>query len=171
MKKIITTSLCLLFLISSISSQDFDSAIGLRVGYPLSVTYKKFISESGAIEAYAGYRGFLGVSSLSLNGAFQIHKDIDALEGLQYYFGGGASVVIWNVNYGDGTTSLGLQGYIGASYTFSDIPLNLSVDWIPTLFINGLTGYGRGFSPGYGTIAARYVLGSNNSKQTEPRDK
>lgn len=167
MKKIITTSLCLVFLLSNISSQDFDSAVGLRVGYPLSVTFKKFISESNAIEAYAGYRGFLGVRSLSLNGAFQIHKDIEAVEGLQYYFGGGASVVMWSVTYGTSTTSLGLQGYIGASYTFADIPLNLSVDWIPTLFLNGLAGYGRGFSPDYGSVAARYILGSDTKKQTK----
>lgn len=162
MKNIILVLACIIAVMTSATSQDFNSAVGLRIGYPLSVTYKKFISESNAIEAYAGYRNFIGASYLSLNAAFQIHKDIEDVDRLQYYYGAGASVVSWNVDFGSGTTSLGLQGYLGLSYTLDDMPLNVSVDWIPTLFINGLAGYGRGFAGGYGTIAARYILGSNN---------
>jgi len=150
----------------SLSSQDFDSAVGLRIGFPLSITYKKFINETGAIEGYVGYRNFIGASNLSLNAAYQIHKDIDEVDRLQYYYGAGASVVNWNVKFGNGATSLGLQGYLGLSYTVDGAPVNVSIDWIPTLFINGLAGYGRGFSVGYGTIAARYILGSNSDKQS-----
>jgi len=162
MKHLILTFFCCLVFAGNTYSQDFNSAIGLRIGYPLSITYKKFISESSAIEAYAGYRNFIGASYLSLNGAYQIHKDIDEVDRLQYYYGAGASVVSWNVDFGNGTTSLGLSGYLGLSYTLDGTPLNVSIDWIPTLFINGLAGYGRGFNGGYGTIAARYILGSNS---------
>lgn len=165
MKNLLLTTFCCILFTSSIFSQDFDSAVGLRIGYPLSITYKKFISESNAIEAYAGTRSFFGARYFSVNGAFQIHKDIEDVERLQYYYGGGASFVNWSVDFGDGATSIGLQGYLGLSYTLDSTPINVSIDWIPTFFINGLAGYGNGFNGSYGTIAVRYVLGSNNDDQ------
>jgi len=147
---------------SGIIAQDFDSAVGLRLGYPTSVTYKKFISETNALEAYAGYRSFVGASFVTVSGAYQIHKDIESVDRLQWYYGGGASVYLWSVDFGSGSTSIGLQGYLGLSYTLNNTPVNFSVDWIPTFFINGLEGYGRGFGGGYGTLAVRYVLGSDS---------
>jgi len=163
MKKFILSSVCFIIFLAGVQSQDFNSAIGLRIGYPLSLTYKKFISEENAIEAYAGYRNFFGASYFSFSGAFQIHKDLDPIDRLQYYYGAGASVIKWNVDFGDGNTSIGINGYLGLSYTLENTPVNVSVDWIPTLFINGQSGFGNGFSGSYGTFAVRYVLGSDTS--------
>lgn len=162
MKYLLITSFCFLMVASDLSAQDFDSAIGLRLGYPTSVSYKKFISETNALEGYVGYRNFIGASYLSINGAFQIHKDIEDVDRLQYYYGGGASAVLWSVDFGSGSTSFGLQGYLGLSYTFEGTPINVSADWIPTFFLNGLTGYGDGFSGNNGTLAIRYVLGGGS---------
>jgi hypothetical protein len=47
------------------------------------------------------------------------------------------------------------MGVIGLDYKFSEIPLNLSVDWMPTYFLGGYIG---GFGGGYGSLSARYVL-------------
>lgn len=163
MKNLLLGFICLLFFSINATSQDFNSAVGLRIGYPLSVTYKKFISDQNAIEAYAGYRNFFGASYFSFSGAFQIHKDIDEVDRLQYYFGAGASVVKWNLDFGSGNTSLGINGYLGLSYTLENTPLNVSIDWIPTLFINGQSGFGSGFSASAGSLAVRYVLGSGDS--------
>lgn len=143
-------------------AQDFDSAIGLRFGYPLSVTYKTFISESNALEGYAGFRSFgNSVSFLSLNAAYQIHKDIEDVDGLQWYYGAGGNIAFWSGDFLESNTSFGVSGYAGLSYTFVDIPLNLSVDWIPTFFINGNVGFADGFGGGYGSLAARYILSGN----------
>lgn len=159
MNKLVLLVISFFILNSNAFSQDFDSAAGLRLGYPLSASYKTFLNESNAIEGYVGFRNFSGASFLALSGAYQIHKDIDSVENLQWYYGGGASVFFWSVDASDGATSIGLQGYVGLSYTLADTPVNFSVDWIPTLFINGLDGYGSGFGGGYGTLAVRYVLG------------
>jgi hypothetical protein len=40
-------------------------------------------------------------------------------------------------------------------YAFEDTPINISIDWIPTLAFNG---YLRGFGGGYGNIGVRYIL-------------
>ena len=53
------------------------------------------------------------------------------------------------------TTSFGIQGYLGLDYAFEDIPLNITADWIPTIFLNG---FGSGFGAGYGTLGVRYIL-------------
>ena len=53
------------------------------------------------------------------------------------------------------STSFGIQGYLGLDYTFEDLPLNLTVDWIPTIFLNG---FNNGFGGSYGSLGIRYVL-------------
>jgi hypothetical protein len=57
-------------------AQDYKSAVGVRLGYPLAISYKTFISESSAIEAYVDYRGYSFYNYISVNGYL----------GLQYTF-------------------------------------------------------------------------------------
>ena len=167
MKKIIVFSflLTLLFCATTSHAQDFKSAVGVRFGYPLSVSYKMFLSESSAVEVYAGTRGYnagFGVKYrwYSVSGAYQIHKplSIGDIEGLQYYYGAGVSVFFWTFDFDTDTnsTTFGLQGYSGLSYTFDEKPINISIDWVPTYFFNGYNI--SGFGAGYGSLAVRYVL-------------
>jgi len=161
MKKLLLIPLffCLSF---TAQSQDFGSAIGARLGYPLSASYKFFVSESSAIEAIVGYRWFLGYSYLTLGGAYQIHKDIDSVEGLQWYFGGGASAQLYSGSLIESSVGIGVQGYIGLSYTFDELPINLSVDWVPSINIGGYSGISR-FGGSNGALAIRYILGRKDN--------
>jgi hypothetical protein len=140
-------------------SQNYKSAIGLRLGYPVSVTYKHFISDPGAIEVFAGFRTWEFYSWINIGGLYQHHNPISGVDGLQWYFGGGASVFFWNYknNFADSgsNTSVGILGVLGLDYKFDSAPVNLSVDWVPTFFVNG---YGSGFGGGYGAFSARYTL-------------
>ena len=150
---------CFLFLGTS-NGQEFKSAVGARLGYPLSATYKMFLNESNALEVYGGTRGFGNYRWWIVSGAYQIHKPLEVgdLDGLNYYFGGGASVFFWSFDEGFGdfsTTTFGIQAYAGLSYSFADTPINISVDWVPTYFFNG---FGSGFGAGYGTLGIRYIL-------------
>lgn len=146
-----------------VTAQDFKSAVGLRFGYPYSASYKVFLSETNAVEAYAGLRPYIGGSWIAANGAYLIHKDLDIeeidLENLQWYYGFGAGVQrVGFTGLGLGSsTFFNVSGYLGLSYTFDDIPLNISVDWVPTVFLNGFEGLNT-FGAGYGALAARYVL-------------
>jgi hypothetical protein len=151
-----------MFIVKDVQAQEFSSAIGARLGYPLSISYKTFINQNGAIEVIGGTRGFSGYRWYMVAGAYQVHNvlDLGDLEGLNWYYGAGAAVYFWNWNAGFGdrgsNTSIGLQGYLGLSYTFDDNPINVSVDWVPTFFLNG---FGNGFAGGYGSVGIRYVLG------------
>ncbi|MEM8526754.1 MAG: hypothetical protein AAGG68_19090 [Bacteroidota bacterium] len=163
MRMLLKVTFCLLtlcFLSTSVSAQKYKSAIGARLGYPLSVSYKTFISDSDALEVYAGFRGFSTSRWVSVSGAYQRHGELDdVLEGLSWYFGGGASVYFWSYDFGGdfANTSFGIQGYLGVDYKFSETPLNLTLDWIPSIFIGN--GFTRGFGGGYGSLGVRYVLG------------
>ena len=152
-------ALCLFFANNG-NAQEYGSAIGLRLGYPLSLTYKTFISESSAIEVFGGLRGYSTYSWINVGAAYQVHKPIEGVDGLNWYFGGGASVFFWtykNNFFGDNSssTTFGVLGNLGLDYKFEDSPINLSADWMPMFFING---FGSGFGGGYGALAVRYTL-------------
>lgn len=142
------------------SAQDFGSAVGLRFGYPLSVSYKNFLTETNAVEVYAGLRGYGSFRWISINGAYQIHKDITDVYGLQWYYGGGAGVQFWSYDFvEESSTTFSLSGYLGLQYTFQDAPVTLSLDWVPTVFLGNNLGLGfNTFGAGYGALAARYVI-------------
>ena len=150
------------FAFSSIHAQDYSSAIGARLGSPLSASYKMFINDNGhAVEGIAGFRSYSGYSWVTVGAAYQLHNDISSVDGLYWYYGAGVSAFFWSFNNDfiagadQSSLSLGLQGYLGLDYTFAGAPVNVSVDWVPTVFIGG---FGSGFGAGYGALAVRYVL-------------
>jgi hypothetical protein len=160
MKTKVLSVFVLLFMFVAVSqAQEYNSAIGLRLGTPLSVSYKKFISEQGAFEGVAGFRSFAGYSWFNIGAYYQHHNEIASVNGLRWYYGAGANVYFWSYDASfidaGSSTSIGISGVLGLDYKFEDIPLNLSIDWIPTFFVNG---YGNGFEGGYGALAARYTL-------------
>lgn len=145
-------------------AQDYyDNAVGLRLGYPASISYKQFVSDKAAFEAYAGIRGYGFGSFVNVSAAYQVHTPIDNVEGLRWYYGGGAAVFFWN--YDDlfldnnfSTTSIGVQGYLGLDYTFQNAPVNITLDWVPTFFLGGTLNINT-FGAGYASLGVRYILG------------
>lgn len=148
----------------SATAQEYRTAVGARLGYPLSVSLKHFLNDNGhAVEAYVGTRGWGYGRWVNISAGYQIHNplDIDGVEGLYWYYGAGASILFWNFNDpflddNNSSSSIGLQGYLGLDYAFDDVPVNISVDWVPTFFVNG---YSNGFGAGYAGVGIRYILG------------
>ncbi|MEZ4910436.1 MAG: hypothetical protein R2774_06210 [Saprospiraceae bacterium] len=139
--------------------QSYNSAIGARLGYPLSLSYKKFISDRAAVEGILGFKSYTGYSWINVGGLYEIHNELPSIDGLSWYYGAGASIYLWSYDNdfidAGSSTSIGISGVIGLDYRFADIPLNISIDWIPTFFVNG---YGNGFGSEYGGIGVRYIL-------------
>jgi hypothetical protein len=159
MKHLLFT-LLLLFSLGTAYSQNYKSAVGLRLGYPLSVSYKTFISEPGAVEVFAGFRGYSLYRWVTVGGLYQHHNPFPDVDGLRWYYGGGLSAFFWTyddlfVGNNNSSTSFAVLGTVGLDYRVKDKPLNLSVDWVPAFSFNG---YGRGFGGGYGALSLRYIL-------------
>jgi hypothetical protein len=153
--------------LSTVSAQNYGSAVGLRLGIPASVSYKTFIGGgSNAIEVFASYRKRNFLSSayswtqFGVSAGYQIHNDIESVDGLMWYYGAGAGVYFFNYSdvsyFGDaGGTSIGILGFLGLEYTFDSVPISISADWVPGWFIGG---YGAGAGAGSGALAVRYIL-------------
>lgn len=165
------TNRCTIFLVIGmffslgLYGQLYDAAGGLRIGAPLSLSYKKIIKDNKAFEGYFGTRGKNGYRFVNLSGAYQVIEPIDlwGVEELYYYYGVGASIYFWSFeeNGNNQSVSPGIQGYLGLEYTFSDRPISLTLDWIPSIFISG---HLSGLRAGYLSIGVRYVL--NRSKES-----
>lgn len=164
MKKLIFTLTIVLCCVFAAQSQsEYKSAIGLRLGYPASISFKQFLNEKNAIEIYAGYRRWSSyVSYFNAGALYQIHSPISAVEGLKWYFGGGVSALIWSyddvyfANNDYGSFNLGVSGCLGLDYKFANAPVNLSVDWVPT-FVIGDAFY-NGFRGDAGALSVRYTF-------------
>ena len=143
--------------------QAYENAVGLRASWGFGGTFKHFLNESAAIEGILNYRSF-GVLSINwsyvqVTGIYQVHNDLSQVfDGLQWYYGGGGFVGFWGGDFNnriDGDqTYVGIVGNIGLDYAFPDIPLNLSVDWIPSISLAG----GGGFLGEAGGLAIRYYF-------------
>ncbi len=161
MKTKILAIILIVFLVTSVSkAQDYKSAIGGKLGYGLIATYKTFLNESSAVDVFGGIRwgGFVA-------GAYYLkHMPIPSVDNLKWYWGAGGSFTTWNYGYVGYNRyyELGISGVVGLDYTFDDIPLNLSIDWAPTIVVADSWDYPYGnynrFRAGYGAISARYIL-------------
>ena len=155
MKKLIFTiifAFSFIFL-NSISAQSYSSAVGVKLGYCLNGTFKKQIKENFYVDIYAGFR-----THFILGGAaVEFHKPIEEVENLYWYYGGGAYFGSYNYN-SFSYTFIGINGVLGLDYSFDEIPLNVSVDWMPGF---NLTGDNNGFYSYVGGLSVRYILGDN----------
>lgn len=164
MKKLIFTfTLVLCCILAAQSQSTYKSAVGLRFGYPLSISFKQFISETNAIEVFAGYRRYWRYASdFRVGGLFLIHTPIEGVAGLQWYAGGGATAIFYNYDdfyyssYNYGKVNVGIMAALGLDYKFTDAPFNVSIDWVPT-FVVGEGAY-NGFRGANGALAVRYTF-------------
>ena len=105
-KGIITAFVAMFMYAASVQAQDYKSAAGLRLGYPWAASYKMFVSEKNAFEAFAGFRGYTGFKNvLNVGLLYQIHKPISSVDRLTWYYGFGG-----NLSLGSGATSIGISG-------------------------------------------------------------
>ncbi|MBK6364159.1 MAG: hypothetical protein IPF52_11950 [Saprospiraceae bacterium] len=150
-----------LFLMNNSQAQNYNSAIGGKLGYGLIASYKKLLNDNAAIDIF----GDLRWGGLAAGAYYEIHKDIASVDRLQWYFGGGASFTTWRYeSFGfadENYFELGISGVLGLDYSFDNIPLNLSVDWAPTFVVYDtwdFAGSYNRFRSGYGAFTARYIL-------------
>jgi len=125
-------TLLLIFIVSSFSllkAQDYKVGLGVRLSNSTptlnnSITIKYFMNQQHALEGLISFGSRFGIGGL-----YEVHKPTTAT-GLNWFFGGGAYI-----GFQDGNTYLGPTGIIGLDYKFTNIPLNLSLDWKPELDI------------------------------------
>jgi hypothetical protein len=158
MKKIILTLTLVIFISAYSSAQDYNTGVGIRLGFSNGLTLKHFVSQKSAFEGLLStrWRGF------EITGLYEVHNNAFDVERLNWYYGGGAHLGIWN---GDDTYNswgekgvnyvvIGIDGVLGIEYNFAEVPINIGLDWKPAFNLSGYTGFwGDG-----GALSIRYIF-------------
>ena len=131
------------------TSDSYKTAVGVKF-YPGSLTIKHFINANTALEGIAYF-----YNGVRVTGLYEIHGNINDVNGLRWYVGPGAHVGFYNTKYGGGS-SIGIDGVLGLDYKFKGAPLNVSLDWQPSFEFGN--NYGNGFTGNWGGLAIRYTL-------------
>jgi hypothetical protein len=153
MKKLFVIATCI-FLVNIVAAQnktanslDYKTAVGIKFWSGAGITLKTFISEKNALE-FIGYFDRYGTR---ITGLYEIHGNLTTEGGLKWYIGGGAHVGLYR-----GVTAVGIDGVVGLDYKFSNLPLNIALDWQPSLEFG--SGDRNGFHGNWGGLAVRYTL-------------
>ena len=149
---------CAMFLsLNSLKAQDYKSAIGAKLGYGLMGSYKTFLNEKAALDIFAGIQWSSGLGGGVM---YQHHMPINSVERLKWFVGGGATFF----TYGGTNTyfELTINPNLGLDYSFTDFPLNISLDYAPGIVVynnyNTIWGTYSRFRSGYYGLTARYIL-------------
>ncbi|GAC1427514.1 MAG: hypothetical protein NVS1B13_20260 [Flavisolibacter sp.] len=142
---------------------NYKTALGFKF-YPGAVTIKHFLKDNAALEGLLYFWDY----GTRIAGLYEFHGQIKDAAGLRWYAGPGAHIGFWNNTWRDhyydyyythpyNRTYIGLDGVLGLDYKFKDAPINIGLDWQPSInFGNGPAAYG--FYSGFGGIAIRYTF-------------
>ncbi len=120
---------------STLQAQSYKTALGIRLSSKdavvnNSVSFKHFISEKTAIEALFTFDKRAAIGAL-----IEIHTPVASTDGLVWYYGAGAYLGFDSDKTNPSRSLMGAQGVVGLDYKFSNLPLNLALDWKPELNI------------------------------------
>jgi hypothetical protein len=133
----------------------YRTALGLKF-WPGGITIKHFTGNNRALEGI----GSLWTHGFRFTGLYEIHGDINGAPGLKWYVGPGAHIGAYNEiwyrgghYYNSGDVSLGIDGVLGLDYKISGAPINLSLDFQPSLEL-----LSHPYFSGWGGLAIRYTF-------------
>ena len=157
MKKTFLILVLGLLLFNSSQGQDYNTGIGIRAGFGQGLTIKHFIKNNTALEGIlvTEYGGFYAT------GLYEIHKLAFQTPRLNWYYGFGGHIGFGSFNdrhplykYEEHTPKIGIDGIIGLEYNFTEIPINIGIDYKPTFDLTGE--FGLIF--GEGALSIRYIF-------------
>jgi hypothetical protein len=162
MKKAYSLVLFVLLLGVTLKAQEYKTSAGIRAGVPFGPsggTIRHFFDRNNAVEGILASTGF--GTGISATGLFENEHWTGIYPGINWYWGLGAHIGFMDASASrwvpasyNGGAILGFDGIFGVEYTFDEIPLNISVDVMPSFNVVGYTGVNF-FSSG---ISARYVF-------------
>lgn len=127
----------------SLNAQQYKTGLGLRGGLANGITVKHFIGKKAAIEGILSSRW----AGFGITGLYEMHYPAFDTKGFYWYWGGGGHIGVWDghdaawADDDKSYTVIGADGILGLEYNFTEIPLNISVDWKPAINFVGHSGF------------------------------
>lgn len=146
-------ALAAFLLVVAATAQPYQKAIGFKFPFGVGVTYKNFIRPAAALE----FQALHAQEGIRFSGLYAFHFPFAKAEGLSWFVGPGAHLGFYKTEYQKDYSSrmdLGIDGIIGLDYKFGGIPFNASLDWQPSVSLNG----NSGAQAAYGGVAIRYTF-------------
>jgi hypothetical protein len=148
----------LLCLPSFLSAQSLPEGLtaGVRAGISSGFTAKLYTDDSSeALEAILSFRsGALGLTAL-----YEFHRTDFDIDGLRWYYGGGAELNLYEQGLHDSPIGIAIDGVLGLEYVLPEAPLIFSLDYKPAFFLVGDPGLANGGAlANGGGLSARYVF-------------
>jgi len=142
MRRIVLTFMLAVSIIAYSNAQEYETGIGFRAGTSSGLTIKHFLGSKPAFEGLltTKWDGF------DITGLYELHNRAFDVAHLNWYYGFGGHVGFWDGNntpWGEpGSTYavIGAVGILGIEYSFSEVPINLGLDWKPVLNVIGEQG-------------------------------
>ena len=136
---------------------NYKTAAGVKF-YPGAFSIKHFVTEKNAVEGLF----YLWQYGTRITGLYEFHNALPGLgiENLNWYAGVGGHIAFWNnrwINRYPSRSSdvgIGVDAVLGLDWKIPSAPLNISVDWQPSINIVGYR-YGEF---GWGGVGIRYVF-------------
>ncbi len=137
-------------------SSSGGTSIGARFGSEQGLTLKHHLGGGAAVEGILAARTW----STNLTVLYHFfHKPTGIIDNLDWFVGAGGHIWLFNTNHRNfdqnnynGNAGIGIDGAIGMQYNFSEVPINVSLDWKPAFNIVG----GSYFNGGGFGLSVRY---------------
>lgn len=128
-KNLLPVIIVILLLGSSAASAQYRHQIGVRLGSTdqinsTGISYRYFINEGKAVEGILNLKSPYSVAAL-----YEFFKPIQTVENLKWFYGAGLYAGF------QGDENIGITGIAGLDYQFTEVPVNLSIDWKPELTV------------------------------------
>lgn len=154
MKRIFLFSLIVLTASVAKAQAPYNKAIGVKIPSGLTITYKNFVTEKNSIELQAGFLS----DAFRVAGLYEFNfYNLGNVNGLGWYVGPGVHYQVYKSSYqkeNNIKSEFGIDGIIGLDYKFNSLPINVSVDWQPSIALVG----NSGGSVSNGGIGIRYAF-------------
>jgi len=116
---------------NQVQAQQYKNAFGVRLGSYNGVNFKTFLTDKNALDFNLSFRSNDGVKYVRVTGLYEVHGPVSDLQGLLWYYGGGASIGSYKYRGTDGELMFSIDGVLGLDYKFTGAPINLALDWRP----------------------------------------
>ena len=156
LKKMFFTAIILCFSVTFCMAQNYQRAVGVRLGFPAGLTYKQFTNYNTAYEIMAGVYLPRGVDKE--NGGFDVTvimmKETEIMvEELHVFYGGGG-----HVGSIENDVNIGLDVIIGLEFALARTPIAFAFDAKPGLDLASLAKGRENFLLSGGGFTLRYTF-------------
>ncbi|MEA5129098.1 MAG: hypothetical protein VB074_13030 [Proteiniphilum sp.] len=153
LQKLLFAALLTTAFATTLNAQQYNSSLGVRLGYDNGVSLKHFFAPASAGEFIIAF----SPNYFQATGLYEYQQPVPDVRGLEWYLGLGGHIggIHKHKDRYDGTFLIGADLIGGIEYTFPQAPFNISLDWKPS--INFTQSYNDYWYSGF-ALSLRYTF-------------